>query len=428
MASFRAARAAGTCARAAGGTALTAGAALRIRWVCSRFSVSPKGSPLRIPDRGRTPDASAARRTAAPATRRAEPSSHGMPALQRTAGNAAAVRALRQDGALPVQRMQKFFGGLKAPAKAANGPTPEQLRGRLRKIVGGHSPQEEPTQQTAHAWGSELDAVEHELYAWFGRSPAAGAEERKRAAEVADEVQAEHHRYTRFLIEHRLEPYMARLAPGEEAGARGTWAELSANRGVHVADSGENEVATDDAFRTGVHSMNARLMSRPHGRTLLGALLAGAGDTPQVTVKPIDIDRMKRMGTAMEVEDYHEVAQTGAVDGHGHAHPANATAGTPSRSEMHFEPGLQDSAAGLDPVSPAFVAYGHELVHALHDKHGVNLKNFTEPDTMVEEHETVGLDSGNPAASALLMNTLMQHHITEADLRKEHGIPARTAY
>ena len=334
---------------------------------------------------------------------------------------------LQQDGAVPVQRMQKFFGAL-APGRAANGPTPDELRGRLREIGANHRPQGQPTQDAANAWGRELDAVEHEVYAWFGRNAGAKDADKKRAAAVMDEVQAEHHRYARVLIDHRLTPYMAQLAPGDADGAGATWDALSANRGVRVADSGENGFATDDAFRTGVHSMNARLMSRPHGRTLLGALLAGAGGPAQVTVKPIDADRMKAVGAAMGVDDYHEVAQTGAVDEHGHAHAADGTAGTPSRSEMHFEPGFQDSAAGLAPVSPAFIAYGHELVHALHDKHGVNLKNFTDPDKMVEERETVGLDSGNPAAAALLMNTLMRDHITEADLRREHGLPPRTAY
>ncbi|MGP2439266.1 M91 family zinc metallopeptidase [Streptomyces sp. JW3] len=364
--------------------------------------------------------------------------------LQRTAGNMAVNLALRQgrtaDAAAPVQRMMKLVGGLTGKGRAPSGPKEiAGWRGRLQEIAAAH-PRGEPSQAVADAWGSALDALEHEVYRWFAASRGASDADKKLVADVMDEIQAEHRRYTRFVVQGGFTPHME--GPVSDT-SRETWAKLSGNQGVTVAETGENDVPAGDDFKTSVHAMNARLMSRPHGRTLLDALVADSGNKPQVTVKAIDDARLEKMRTAeFGIPDLHEDAQVGPDDDRAYAQDGKGGPigkGQPSTSTMHLERGYLDSTGGRadpdakpprgyqDPLSPAFMIYGHELIHALHNKHGVNVANVGTT-SLPEEHETVGIDSGNPHTTAFMMNNLLQNHITEADLRKEHGLPARTRY
>jgi hypothetical protein len=364
--------------------------------------------------------------------------------LRRTAGNTAVNLALRQGrtaaAAAPVQRMMKLVGGLTGKGRAPSGP--KEIAGwrrRLQEIAASH-PRGEPSQAVADAWGSALDVLEHDVYRWFAASRGASDADKRPAAEVMDEIRAEHSRYTRFVVQGGFAPRME--GPVSDT-SRETWARLSGNQGVTVAETGENDVPAGDDFKTSVHAMDARLMSRPHGRTLLDALVADFGNKPQVTVKAIDNARPEKMRTAeFGIPDLHEDAQVGPDDDRAYAQDGKGGPignGQPSTSTMHLERDYLDSTGGRadpdarpprgyqDPLSPAFMIYGHELIHVLHNMHGVNVANGRH-DESARGAETVGIDSGNPHTTAFLMNDPLQNHLTEADPRKEHGLPARTRY
>ncbi|MFD6422702.1 DUF4157 domain-containing protein [Streptomyces sp. NPDC060198] len=348
----------------------------------------------------------------------------------------ASAQSAGQD--VPVQRMIAW-------ARVQN--QARTFRNRLASIRSDHH-RPEPTQEAANAWGQALDTLEHEVYAWFTATATATDNARNLMAAVMDEIQQEHHRYTGFVVTHALQPYMTGLADDDaEAMARTTWTRLSTNTGISVTDQGERNHPTTPEFRTSVHSMNARLMSRPMGRGLLQGLSGvGNADAPGVRISAIASDRLAEVGEALGMAPgaYHDDAQVGPVDNNlGRALLQNGSLvpGTPSASNMSLEQNYRDSIPGRadpvtgrrpqDPVTPAFITYGHELIHALHNQRGLSLTQAVgaapgRPHP--EELETVGIDSGHPEATVFLLNQLMENYTTENGLREEHGLPRRTSY
>ncbi|QEV04544.1 DUF4157 domain-containing protein [Streptomyces prasinus] len=316
------------------------------------------------------------------------------------------------------------------------------FRNDLASIRSAHR-QPEPTQEAANAWGQALDTLEHEVYAWFTANATANDNARNLMAAVMDEIQQEHHRYIEFVITHALQPYMTGLADDDaEAMAQMTWTRLSTNTGISVADQGEGNHPTTPEFRTSVHSMNARLMSRPMGRGLLQGL-AGVGNAgaPGVSISAIDSNRLAVVGEALGFAPgtYHDDAQVGPVNpdlGRALLQDGSLVPGEPSESAMSLEQNYHDSVPGRadpetqrrpqDPVTPAFITYGHELIHALHNQRGLSLTQAV--DARAEELETVGIDSGHPEATVFLLSQLMENYTTENGLRDEHGLPHRTSY
>ncbi|MFJ9692275.1 M91 family zinc metallopeptidase [Kitasatospora sp. NPDC101183] len=335
-------------------------------------------------------------------------------------------------GAAPVQRMMARF-------RVQN--QVRGFRGRLAAIRSTHQ-EPERAQEAADAWGGALDTLEHEVYAWFTANANANDEARNLMAAVMDEIQQEHHRYIAFVVENALQPFMTGLADDDaEANARMTWTRLSTNTGISVTDLGEGGHPTTPEFRTSVHSMNARLMSRPMGRGLLQGLVGGNAGAPGVSISAIDSGRLARVGAALGMAPgtYHDDAQVGPVDdslGRALLQNGGLVPGTPEASTMSLEQNYHDSVPGRgdqvtgrrpqDPVTPAFITYGHELTHALHNQRGLGLTHAL--GAGVEELETVGLDSGRPEATSFLINQLGENYTTENDLRDEHGLPRRTSY
>lgn len=340
----------------------------------------------------------------------------------------------------PVQRILRVL-----PMRWLQRGTGVGFLDRLNNIARKH-PKGQPSQQAASEWGEEVDVLEHDIYAWFRENSQATDADRKSIAHLMDAVQVEHHRYTRFVMECGFFPYMRDI----DSSAEAIWATLRENKGIMVSDTGQNGVKTEADFRILVHSMNARLISRPGGRNLLRSLLAKTDENPQVTVKQFDPALLKEVAKAMAEDgtpDFHEDA---LVSPEGQADPNAGYAttdrggkiakGIPSRSVMYLEPGYQDSTAGRenlgnqrpqrpqDPVTPAFITYSHELIHALHNKHGLNLSK-TKAGQKSEENETVGLsDPESPADVIFLLSELPEAYVTENLLRDEHGIPRRTSY
>ncbi|MEU9101291.1 M91 family zinc metallopeptidase [Streptomyces sp. NPDC048361] len=316
------------------------------------------------------------------------------------------------------------------------------FRNRLAGIRSGHQ-QPEPTQEATNAWGQALDTLEHEVYAWFTANSTANDNARNLMATVMDDIQQEHHRYIEFVVAHALQPYMTDFADDDaEAMAQMTWSRLSTNTGISVTDRGERNDATTPEFRTSVHSMNARLMSRPMGRGLLQGLTGAVNaDAPGVSISAISSDRLAEVGEALGLAPgaYHDDAQVGPVNpnqGRALLQNGGLVPGDPSASDMSLEQNYHDSVPGRadpetnrrpqDPVTPAFITYGHELIHALHNQRGLSLTHALEP--QAEELETVGIDSGHPEATVFLLNQLMENYTTENGLRDEHGLPRRTSY
>jgi hypothetical protein len=82
---------------------------------------------------------------------------------------------------------------------------------------------------------------------------------------------------------------------------------------------------------------------------------------------------------------------------------------------------LKDSEGAQEgeSISPAFLVYGHELIHAQHNKHGINVRSIDD-----EEKATV---SGTEKSGLLHMRKGLRM-TTEEMLRDEHGLPRRGGY
>jgi hypothetical protein len=334
----------------------------------------------------------------------------------------------------------------------------------LRALREGVRPRTTPLQSWSDTRLAELDALEHRAYAWLDENrmvPGSGPA-RRRVMAVLDGVQGEHQQAIGEVHRNNLSlwtPDRGALGLAERGRLDTAWNQLRAGSGLIRTPGGAGGGNADDELR----AMHARLLSRPGGRRLLQTLLdLEPNDRKR---KQIDIHftppksydprvpgeirrleaRVKELTAAMarvpnDSEDYSEMyyeraqavlrigdlresdaaASASAVDGHD-ADIGGTGRGSDSRIAVREGTRDTDDAVrdrwGSSIPAPAFIQYGHELVHALHNRNatassGVDFGRYKGTVwTSREEHQTI--------------ESLVPGALSENLLRDEHGITRR---
>lgn len=199
-----------------------------------------------------------------------------------------------------------------------------------------------------------------------------------------------------------------------------TWSQVVAGQGIKTSAKpspfGEDrDPAPVKGFDSQILSAHARLLSRQRGRALVGDLASTPPPTA-VDVLPYHPEQIEMMGGNTDVG-----AEALANDSEGALAKDKDTPGAGSTSLVAVPHNFKDSEGAKDgeSISPAFLVYGHELIHAQHNKHGINVRGIDD-----EEKATV---SGTEA-SGLLHHKQGMRMTTEEMLRDEHNLPRRGGY
>ncbi|WP_328327794.1 MULTISPECIES: M91 family zinc metallopeptidase [unclassified Streptomyces] len=351
--------------------------------------------------------------------------------LQRTAGNEAVglmVQRLRDPGAT-VQRTMTADPEIQPIVDAV-----EEMLGTARSLIataqglGFRLRGREGQQKHCDHLGTSLDTAEHMVYRQFRADGPAGRTANPRTGALKallDEIQQRHIEYVGILRRFNLRPVGADIDPQDTAGLAqlsNTWSRVVGGQGIRTSSTprpfGEDRTPQRlPGFENQMLSHHARLLSRQHGRNLVGGLnsgVAGAG-AAMVGVVPFHPEQVEFMG------GNSVVGAEAAVDTpEGLASAPNAP-GRGSSSVVAVPHGMRDSEGAHEgeAVSPAFLVYGHELIHAQHNMHGINIRNVGD-----EEAATV---TGNETSTALHRQRGVPV-TTEEMLREEHGLPLRGGY
>lgn len=358
-----------------------------------------------------------------------------MLALQRAAGNDAVARTVgEQRNATPAGSLATVQ---RAPAAAPADPEVAHIHDfvtealstadRLIREATSFRFRFDPAparQQHLDELGRALDTAEHMIYRQFSADPAGkDANPRNTGLKaLLDGIQKRHLSYVEILRNSRLRPFAADVGHDNPAALHdlsGTWSKVVNGQGIKTSTKpgpfGEDRnPAAVKGFDTQMLSAHARLLSRRHGRALVSDLASTPAPTA-VSVVPYHPEQIELMGGNTTV-GAEALANSPNALARGAKQP-----NTGSSSLVAVPHNLKDSegAAAGESVSPAFLVYGHELIHAQHNKHGVNVRSIDN-----EEKATV---SGTPA-SELLHKEKGLPVTTEEMLRDEHNLPRRGGY
>ncbi|MFE7432084.1 M91 family zinc metallopeptidase [Streptomyces tendae] len=356
----------------------------------------------------------------------------GVRNLQGTAGNDAVSRTVQRHrgSATTVQRVATADPEIQPIVDAVR-----EMLGTARSLIatargiGFRLRSRENQQKHCDDLGMSLDTAEHMVYRQFRADGPTGRETNPRTTALKallDEIQERHVEYVGILRRFRLRPVGADIGPQDAEGLAqlsDTWSRVVDGQGIKTSSTpgafGEDRTPRAlPGFQDQMLSHHARLISRERGRNLVGSLTAGnaGADEAMVSVQPYHPEQIELMGGNSLVG-----AEAGVNRLEGLA-SAPDTPGTGSTSIVAVPHNLRDSegAQENEAVSPAFLVYGHELIHAQHTMHGINVRNVGN-----EEEATV---TGNDEASAALHRQRRVPVTTEEMLRDEHDLPRRGGY
>ncbi|WP_158710299.1 M91 family zinc metallopeptidase [Streptomyces sp. NRRL F-5126] len=273
--------------------------------------------------------------------------------------------------------------------------------------------------------GRALDTAEHMIYRQF-RSDPEGKKDNPRNTglkELLDKIQKRHLAYVEILHAGRLRPFGADVDPDDSEALdelSGTWSKVVAGQAISTSTKprpfGEDrDPAPLKGFDTQMLSAHARLLSRQRGRALVGDLASTPAPTG-VNVIPYHPEQLEFMGgaTGAGAEALADDAPKALARG-------DKEPGAGSSSLIAVPHDFKDSEGAKkdESISPAFLVYGHELIHAQHNKHGINVRDIDN-----EEKATV---SGTEKSGLLHMEKGLRP-TTEEMLRDEHNLPRRGGY
>lgn len=327
---------------------------------------------------------------------------------------------------------------------------------------------QKPVTMSWQAWTDQqtrdLDTLEHQVYEWLNENRMTpGAKPFMiKVMNLQDRIQDEHLNVIDTVHQRDLNlwtPDRDQLSQNEQTNLQTAWNRLRAGNNRIQTPGGTGGGAPDQQLR----AMHARLLSRPSGRALLQTLLDM--DPNDVKNKTVTINytapdnrsaqqkkqvrdmrkrhrvvtrRLKDMPhTHPEYESLHDERRQllGDIDDIGggseaaKAGPTNKNAanifgsGAGSDARVDVREGTRDSddlssdRYGFAIPAPAFIQYGHELIHALHfrnaeDRSAEQIDQYrTTRWTDREEHQTI--------------ESLFPGAISENTLRDEHGITNR---
>ncbi|GAA1204262.1 M91 family zinc metallopeptidase [Pseudonocardia alaniniphila] len=272
--------------------------------------------------------------------------------------------------------------------------------------------------------GTVIDQAEHMIYPQLHNVAATPADERREVdlKALLDQIQNRHLSYVDILRIYDLRPVAPDIDAADSKALESlsrTWSRITSGQGVSI--SGKPRAFGDDrdpaelaGFTTQILSAHARLLSRQRGRALVTDLASRPG-SPAVGVVPYHPGQVEFMGgnTDVGAEAIADSANALAQN--------EDTAGSGSTSTVAVPYGFKDSEGAKlgEPVTPAFLVYGHELVHAQHNMHGINVRTVDD-----EELATV---SGTAKSDALHAKIGLPR-TTEDMLRDEHNLPRRGGY
>ena len=181
------------------------------------------------------------------------------------------------------------------------------------------------------------------------------------------------------------------------------WAGLNAGGGSFAVSEQDAHGHQHPGFKARVLGALATLLSRPHGRRLIGDLVASG--------RPIQVVPSVKRETLYSPTD----------DG---CRTVEDAAGAPTGGVVEVDPMLADTTSYDQDYnklpSPAFITLGHELIHARHASLGLAAPHEAKPKVAddydeLEEEETIA--TGNPHDQ--------ERGVTENMLRDEHDLRPR---
>lgn len=187
------------------------------------------------------------------------------------------------------------------------------------------------------------------------------------------------------------------ITESEFAKLEAAYTSIKDGSGQIVVSEKDDKGGDHAGFKTKTVGQLAKLMSKPLGRKLILALLAGG---QKVTIQPT---------SSMKIAS--------AKRGAGSEENADGTAGAGGTTTIQIDADLADDKvlafdkAGKEIASPVFLILGHELIHAKHNQEGRNKRSQAPTDAAFgnkEEEETISTGT-----------------LTENGLRAEHGLGER---
>jgi hypothetical protein len=289
-----------------------------------------------------------------------------------------------------------------------------------------------------------LDQLEHKVYARLnaiqqGEDAIADPknDEFRALGDDLDLIQEQHRRYIASIIENKLQLWV-RGTVEEWIEANEDWNGVLENkRGIRI------EKGSSPEFRNETYANIAKLLSRQNGRKLVHSLLSAGNALEIRTPDPEVIDRMRKyligQGDSPEAVEKALVKEYGGMAGpergKGNLHgvkkgPKGLERNSGLRSTMSMRTGLKDSEStsvdrhGKLIFSPNFIELGHEMIHALQNIRGANVKDVNEKayagsswENMSEHSVITGTD--------LMKELLDTEYMTENLLREDHGLGVR---
>lgn len=362
------------------------------------------------------------------------------------------------------------------------GPVRNQVHAAIRNYNRGHDASDN-SEAHLHQQLAALDAVEHHLYGLSHQvdftNAAAGP--RRSATAVSDllnEVQAEHRSLIDRTVRHQRQLWVhGAVNPTERDSVNATWNSLVAGNGSFRVSDETNDlggrVRIPQGARDDLHgeilAHSARLLSRPAGRRLLHGLRERSSDSSWAA-HAVGLGTHNRE-VGFEASNLYTLQGGGAgslnykaYDGGGdEANPRDTAhglvAGQGERSLVKVSPGIKDAtlldqdAAGRRVVSPSFVGFGHELIHAGRYQRGAYVQGQYPAAGLpagynddLEEFHTIADAGQRPAVAgnaftptvrgqATAAPTTVGHVAglggnlpTEAEIRAEHGLEIRSGH
>jgi hypothetical protein len=274
--------------------------------------------------------------------------------------------------------------------------------------------------------GRALDTAEHMIYKEFRNDPQGKSANPKNDGLKAlmDEIQKRHLTYVTILRANGLRPYAADIGPEDTHKLQGlsdTWGKVVGGQGIETSDMstpfGDPRTRKElKGFGNQILSAHARLLSREHGRGVVTDLTSSPATAE---VKPYHPEMVELMGASANTNlgaEAHPNSETGLASNEN-------TPNTGSSSLVAVPHNFKDSEGAKEgeSISPAFIVYGHELIHAQHNKHGINVRSLGKDE---EEKATV---SGTEKSDLLHARKGLPV-TTEEMIRDEHGMPRRGGY
>jgi len=384
------------------------------------------------------------------------------------------------NAAPPIQRIlgRKAF---QTGTTGLAGPARNQVHAAIRDYNRGHDPSDN-SEAHLHQQLAALDAVEHHLYGLSHQvdftNAAAGP--RRSATAVSDllnEVQAEHRSLIDRTVRHNRQLWVhGAVNPTERAAVNATWGSLVAGNGSFRVSDETNDnngrVRISQGAKEDLHgeilSHSARLLSRPAGRRLLHGLRERSSDSYRLSHALGVGSHQREVG--FEASNLYTLRAGGAgslnykaYEGGEEASPQDTpgglVAGRGESSLVKVSPGIKDAtlldrdATGRRVVSPSFVGFGHELIHAGRYQRGAYVQGHYPAAGLpagynddLEEFHTIADAGQRPAVAGNAFTPTVRGqataapttvgHVgalggdlpTEAEIRAEHGLEIRSGH